>query len=150
MSKSKQTFQKNEKEKKKKQKQKEKLEKRELRKVNSSKGKGAESMMAYVDHNGQLSSTPPDPRTKVEISVDEILLGPQTILREQTNVTRSGRIAIYNRDRTFGFIKDGQTHEKIFFHISEANYEVKEGDAVNFEMAHGPKGIVATNIVNAT
>lgn len=64
MAKSKQTFQKKEKEKKKKQQQKLKEERKAERKANSSKGKALEEMFAYVDHNGNLTLTPPDPKQK--------------------------------------------------------------------------------------
>jgi len=35
-------------------------QKREERKSNNNKGKGFESMLAYVDENGNLSNTPPE------------------------------------------------------------------------------------------
>ena len=43
---------------------KEKREKAEERKANSDKGKSLEDMMAYIDENGNISSTPPDPGKK--------------------------------------------------------------------------------------
>jgi cold shock CspA family protein len=146
MARSKQSSQKGEREKKKKRNLQEKEEKKALRKANSNKGKGFDSMIAYMDHNGQLTDTPPDPKLKVEIKAEDIQLGPQTILREAVSDLRTGRIAIYNADRRFGFIKDGITQEKIFFHISQASYEVKEGDSVSYEISHGLKGTVATNV----
>ena len=45
------------------------------RKENAQKGKSLDSMMAYVDENGNLSSTPPDRRKKVEIRVEDIEIG---------------------------------------------------------------------------
>lgn len=36
-----------------------KAEKKEQRQANSNKGKSLEDMLAYVDENGNLSSTPP-------------------------------------------------------------------------------------------
>ncbi|MGZ3864577.1 MAG: cold shock domain-containing protein [Bacteroidia bacterium] len=146
MAKSKQTSQKSDREKKKKQKQKEKEEKRELRKQNSNKGKGLESMMAYVDHNGKLSDTPPDPKLKVEIKAEDILLGARSFAREETDFIKTGRISIFNADRGFGFIKDSGSQEKIFFHISDVNYEVQEGDDVTYETVRGPRGLSAVNV----
>jgi cold shock CspA family protein len=150
MAKSKQSFQKSEKEKKKRQKQKEKEEKREHRKANSNKGKGIESMMAYVDHNGQLSSTPPDPKKKIEVKAEDILLGARSFETDMTQEVKTGRIAIYNNDRKFGFIKDSISMEKIFFHVSGCNYDVSEGDLVTYEIIHGPKGLNAVNIDKQT
>lgn len=43
-------------------KKKSKDQKRDDRKVNNNKGKGFESMIAYVDENGHLTKTPPEIR----------------------------------------------------------------------------------------
>lgn len=147
MAKSGQTSQKSDREKKRKQKQKEKDEKREQRKATSAKGKGLDYAVAYLDHNGRLTDTPPDPKLKVEINAEDIQLGPQTFRKADVQEERSGRIAIYNDDKRFGFIKDNQTQEKIFFHVSGTTYEVKEGDLVNYEISSGPKGLSAFKIV---
>ena len=58
------TWNKKEREKKKKQSRKEKAEKKQERKENSKSGDNLESMFAYLDENGNLSSKPPDPRKK--------------------------------------------------------------------------------------
>jgi cold shock CspA family protein len=146
MARSKQTSQKGDREKKRKQKQKEKDEKRAMRKANSSKGKGFDSMIAYVDHNGHLSDTPPDPDKKVVVKAEDILLGARSFENNTVYEVKTGRIAIFNRDRNFGFIKDSISHEKIFFHISGCNYEVNEGDLVSYDIVFGPKGPNAANI----
>lgn len=146
MAKPKQTSQKSEREKKKKVKQREKEEKRVQRKANSNKGKGFEQMLAYMDHNGQLSSTPPDPKLKVEIKVEDILIGARSFIVDRGSDIKTGRVAIFNSERNFGFIKDSLSQEKIFFHISDTDYPVQEGDAVNYELASGPKGVSARNI----
>ena len=62
MAKSQETYSKKEKESKKLKKRKEKEEKKLERKANNNKGKSFEEMLAYVDENGNLSSTPPDPK----------------------------------------------------------------------------------------
>ena len=53
------------------------MRRKEERKANSSGG-GLENMMAYVDENGQIVDTPPDPAKKVEVDASEIELHPQT------------------------------------------------------------------------
>ena len=63
MGRSQETFNKKEREKKRRKKRQEKLEKKEERKSNSNKGKRLEEMFSYVDENGNLTSTPPDPST---------------------------------------------------------------------------------------
>ena len=64
MGRSQETFGKKEKEKKKAQKRKLKAAKKEERKANNLKGASLEEMYTYVDENGQLTDTPPDPTKK--------------------------------------------------------------------------------------
>lgn len=146
MAKPKQTSQKLDREKKKRRKQQEKEEKRIERKANSNKGKGFDSMMAYLDHNGQISDTPPDPKLKVEIKTEDILVGARSFVKDNGQEIKSGRIAIFHSERNFGFIKDGQSQQKIFFHASETNFEIHEGDFVNYEVISGFKGPNAVRV----
>lgn len=146
MARSKQTSLKSEKEKNKKRKQKEKEEKRALRKANSNKGKGFDTMIAYVDHNGQLSDTPPDPKLKFEVKAEDILTGAVSFVKEKQSVIYTGRVAIFNEEKKYGFIKESLSQEKIFFHISNVDGVVKEGDSVIYETTHGPKGLSAVNV----
>ena len=75
MAKSQQSFEKKEKEKKRLKKRKEKDEKRAERKANASGG-GLNEMMAYLDADGNIVDTPPDPTIKKEeIDADSIVLG---------------------------------------------------------------------------
>jgi hypothetical protein len=60
MARSKETYNKREKEKKKIRERMAKQEKKQERKANNNKGKPLEEMLAYLDENGNLSSTPPD------------------------------------------------------------------------------------------
>jgi hypothetical protein len=60
MSKSKETFNKREKEKKRLQHRQEKLEKMQERKNHEKKNASLDDMIAYVDENGNLTSTPPE------------------------------------------------------------------------------------------
>jgi hypothetical protein len=50
---------------------KQKAQKRQDRKVNNNKGKGFESMLAYVDENGQLTTTPPEIKKPVDENVPQ-------------------------------------------------------------------------------
>jgi hypothetical protein len=63
MAKSQESINKKDKETKRFKKQKDKQQKSEERKKNS-QGGGLENMMAYVDENGILTNTPPDPTKK--------------------------------------------------------------------------------------
>lgn len=69
MAKSQQSFMKREKEKKRIQKRNEKEEKKSIRKESSNKGKGIDSMIAYVDEFGRISDTPADQRVISAINI---------------------------------------------------------------------------------
>jgi cold shock CspA family protein len=144
MAKSKITFNKREKER---QRQKEKLEKKEKmdeRRANQVKGKSLEDMMAYIDENGNISSTPPDPRKKITIEAKDIPLGVPSFA-EQEQALREGRIDYFNEPKGFGFIID-KSGEKFFFHVSQLLEPVRENDRVNFETERGPKGWTAVGV----
>ena len=147
MAKSKQTSQKKEKEARKQNKRKEKEQKREMRKANSNKGKSFEDMIAYVDEKGNLTSTPPDPRNKVELKLEDIQLGArkhdETTTEEYIN---KGRITYFNQAKGYGFIKDSSTKESIFFHLNSVLTPVQESDMVQFEVVKGPKGPNAVEV----
>ncbi|HSD13650.1 MAG TPA: hypothetical protein VLB74_03300 [Flavobacterium sp.] len=71
------SFFKKEKNKKRVLKKKVKDQKKEDRKVNNNKGKGFDSMIAYVDENGNLTSTPPEIKKPVEGKVNLITPNPR-------------------------------------------------------------------------
>ena len=75
MASSQETFSKKEREKKKLKKKKDKEEKKEERQANAKKGMSLDDMIAYVDENGNLTSTPPDPRKKKTINTEDIPVG---------------------------------------------------------------------------
>ena len=67
MAKSQQTFNKSEKEKKRLKKREDKRKKMEARKLEKSENGSKGIEFAYVDHNGNLTDTPPDPTLKVKV-----------------------------------------------------------------------------------
>jgi cold shock CspA family protein len=146
MARSKQTSLKTEKEKNKLKKRKEKEEKKLERKTTSNKGKGFDSMIAYVDENGQLSDTPPDPSKKKEISLESIQLGARKHEElEEADFLNSGQVSYYNQEKGYGFIKDSRG-ASFFFHLNSLRSPVQVNDRVTFEKANGPKGINAINV----
>lgn len=61
-----------------------------------------------------------------------------------------GKIARLVTDKGFGFISQEGEEKDLFFHVSglqgvEFN-DLKEGDAVMFEVKEGPKGLNAVNV----
>ena len=72
MARAQETFSKKENEKKRLKKKNDKEEKRELRLASAKKGQSLDEMLAYVDENGNISSTPPDPTKKRVIKTEDI------------------------------------------------------------------------------
>ena len=140
------SFNKKENEKKKISKRLEKQKRKEDRKANSIGG-NFEDMIAYIDENGQITSTPPDLTVKkeeIDAASIEVSIPKRTEIEEDT--VNHGKIEHFNSSKGYGFIKDSNSSEKYFFHISNVVTQVSEGDKVTFELEKGPKGINATKI----
>jgi cold shock CspA family protein len=146
MGRSQETTGKKEKTKKKIQKRKDKEEKAEMRKSNSDKGKSLEDMMAYIDENGNISDTPPDPRKKKVINSEDIELGVPKRDDTEMEVVRTGVITYFNDSKGYGFIKDLKTQESVFVHANELSEPVKEKDKVTFEIENGKRGPAAVSV----
>jgi len=145
MAKSKETFNKREKEKLRQKQKQEKREKMEERKANANKGKSLNDMMAYIDENGNISSTPPDPRKRKVFNAEEIEIGvPKAEATDDEPNT--GAVDYFNESKGFGFIKDKQTGERLFFHMSQSQEQLREGDKVSYDIERGAKGFNAVNI----
>ncbi|MDB5229311.1 MAG: cold shock protein [Chitinophagaceae bacterium] len=147
MGKSQETFGKKEKEKKRLKAQQEKREKMEERKANAKKGKSLDEMMAYIDENGNISDTPPDPRRKKVFNHEDMQIGvPKQVPMDPSELIRTGTVTFFNDAKGFGFIKDSVTQESVFIHANQLSAPIKEHDKVTFEVEMGPKGASATNV----
>lgn len=146
MARSQETFNKKENEKKRLKKQMDKREKKAERQANSSKGKSLEDMMAYVDEDGNISSTPPDPSKKKAIKREDIELGAAKRNTDPADLLRTGVVTFFNESKGYGFIKDQRTQESIFVHVNGLAGPIKENDRVSFETERGPKGLNAFGV----
>lgn len=147
MGKSQETFNKKEKEKKRLKKRQDKEEKMEERKANIKKGQSLDDMMAYLDENGNISATPPDPYKKKVFKQEDIQIGiPKQEERGPEELIRKGVVTFFNDTKGFGFIKDQQTQESVFIHVNQLSGPIKENDKVIFEVERGPKGLNAINV----
>jgi len=145
MAKSQQTYNKKEKEKAKLKKREEKLKKKEARKADKTPG----IEFAYVDHNGNLTDTPPDPSLREEVDADEIVLGvpPQEEGdKEAFDPVRKGKVSFYDSSKGFGFIVDNENNEKYFTHVSGIIGTIGENDNVSFELEKGQRGMNAVKV----
>lgn len=148
MAKSQQTYSKSEKEKKRLKKREEKQKKKEARKLEA-KEKGPGIQFAYVDHDGNLTDTPPDPTQKVDIDASTIEIGipkRDDSEVEEFDPVRNGKVSFYDSSKGFGFIIDSENQEKYFTHVSGLIDEIAENDKVSFELEKGMKGMNAVRV----
>ncbi|WP_068474956.1 cold-shock protein [Saccharicrinis aurantiacus] len=146
MSKSQETFNKKEREKKRLKKKQDKLKRKEERKENATKGATLDDMIAYVDENGNLTDTPPDPAAKTKIDASTIEISIPKGGKEVMPSVRNGKVDFYNDAKGFGFIRESGTQEKYFFHVNGLIDEVRENDKVTFELEQGLKGLNAVQV----
>jgi cold shock CspA family protein len=147
MAKSRETFNKKETEKNKEKKRKEKEQRKEERKANAKSGGSLEDMLAYVDENGNLTTTPPDPTKKKVFKEEDIEIGVRKQdPSKQPDPMRKGKVTFFNDSKGYGFIRDQDSQESIFVHINQVADPIKEGDKVTFEVEMGPKGLNAVRV----
>lgn len=104
-----------------------------------------EEMLAYVDENGVLHSTPQD-KPKEEIDASEILISVPKQTEQEEELPLTGVIDHFNSSKGYGFIKDARSGEKYFFHVTSAPNGIEEGDKVTFEIERGMRGLNAVRI----
>lgn len=103
-----------------------------------------DEMIAYVDQFGALHTTPQE-KPKEEMDVSSIAVS--TPKQEDIEIVPlTGRVEHFNTSKGYGFIKDLNSSEKYFFHISEASDVLTEGDRVSFELERGTRGMNAVRI----
>jgi len=146
MPKSQETWNKKEKEKKRQKKKEEKAQRKEERKAHASDG-SLDSMLAYVDEFGNITSTPPDITKKKRINAEHIEIGvPKRKPAEEVDINRIGVVTFFNESKGFGFIKDTTSQESIFTHVKGHLDQIKENDKVTFQVEQGHKGLNAIEV----
>ncbi|HLU86563.1 MAG TPA: cold shock domain-containing protein [Taishania sp.] len=138
------TFNKKEREKKKDLKRKEKQLRKENRKENA--GGDWESMIAYVDENGNLQSTPPDLSAKKSIKAKNIEISIPRRENEEFDPTLRGVITYFDSSKGYGFIKTAD-EENFFVHQNNVSGIPEKGKKVRFEKEKSAKGWVAIKVV---
>ena len=100
------TYNKRENEKKKQARRAEKQKKKEDRKL-LGKANSFDDMIAYVDENGVITSTPPELNpNKEEIKQEDILISTPKKEDIETPTVLKGRVDYFNESKGYGFIKD--------------------------------------------
>jgi cold shock CspA family protein len=140
------TFGKKETRVKKEKKRKEKEQKRIVRKENKGDG-GMDSMIAYVDEFGNITSTPPDLMKREAIKAEDIEIGVRKSSdMEPVDMLRRGIVTFFDTSKGFGFIRDSANQQDVFVHMNGLIEPIKENNKVTFETVRGPKGMNAVNV----
>ena len=59
---------------------------------------------------------------------------------------KNGTVKFFNESKGFGFIIEDDSKQEYFVHVSGLVGEIREGDAVEFELKEGKKGLNAGNV----
>lgn len=57
-----------------------------------------------------------------------------------------GIVKFFNESKGFGFITEDDSNNEHFVHVSGLIDEIREGDAVEFDLTEGKKGLNAVNV----
>jgi CspA family cold shock protein len=57
-----------------------------------------------------------------------------------------GTVKFFNDSKGYGFIKDDASNKEYFVHVTGLTEEVRENDAVTFDIVEGKKGLNAVNV----
>lgn len=60
-----------------------------------------------------------------------------------------GTVKFFNGEKGFGFIKEANSDQEYFVHVTGLIDEVRENDEVTFELKEGRKGLNAVNVKRA-
>jgi CspA family cold shock protein len=59
---------------------------------------------------------------------------------------KEGKVKFFNQQKGFGFIKDNESEEEYFVHVTGLIDQVRDDDDVTFELKDGPKGLNAVDV----
>lgn len=144
MGRSQESFNKKEVRSKKEKKRKEKAERRQAKKEGQKAS--PDDMIAYVDENGVIMDTPPDPENKQEIKAEDIIIDTPPKEDIADDSPDEGVVTYYNDSKGYGFIRNIHSKESVFFHANDVMEPVKEGNLVTFKQGKGNKGPVAMEV----
>ena len=59
---------------------------------------------------------------------------------------KEGTVKFFNETKGFGFIKDNESDNEYFVHVTGLIDKIKNDDQVTFELKEGKKGLNAVNV----
>lgn len=118
-------------------KKREKAEKREFKKDNNNKGKSLEDMIVYVDMYGRFTDVPPHLQDRSEDADGK--------KKRANGKTYTGVVSHLN-EKGYGFIREDETKDSIFFHNKVLSEPVQINDKVVYTKESRDKGFRALHI----
>ncbi len=61
-------------------------------------------------------------------------------------IMKNGTVKFFNKSKGFGFIVEDDSKNEYFVHVSGLVDEINEGDAVEFDLVEGKKGLNAVKV----
>ncbi|MVZ65646.1 cold-shock protein [Sphingobacterium sp. DK4209] len=96
-------------------------------------------MFAYVDEFGNISDTPPTQQYKFK---EEDLQRPA----DPTEEYRFGKVSFYNEIGHYGFIRDNETRDTVYFNDNLAGMVLGLNQAVKYKYARSKQGNQITEV----
>ena len=59
---------------------------------------------------------------------------------------KKGTVKFFNESKGYGFITEDGSNNEYFVHVSGIIDDIQQGDAVEFELKEGKKGLNAINV----
>mgnify|MGYP000633928388 FL=1 len=59
---------------------------------------------------------------------------------------KNGTVKVFNESKGFGFVVEDDSKTEYFVHVSGLIDEIREGDAVEFDLKEGRKGLNAVDV----
>lgn len=84
------------------------FKKKRAEKESEVEGTDFDDMLAYVDEEGNITTTPPDPEKKKPVKAEDIVVGipKKGAFGPEEEAARKGKVKFFNHEKGFGFIKD--------------------------------------------
>lgn len=120
----------------------EKIERRQRRRTEEEK-QTPEEMIVYIDQFGSFTDVPPSEQNRDKVKLEDIQLGAGAV---EPETEFRGTISLYLTDKAYGFIREEETGQSIFFHNSSLKDQVSERDRVIYEKERTPKGYATIKV----
>lgn len=119
----------------------EKIERRQQRRAEEAESH--EDMIVYIDEFGNFTDVPPSEQKREKVKAEDIDIGTGIIIDE---TEFRGTVTLFLTDKAYGFIREEETGDSVFFHTSNLRVPISERDRVVYEKERTPKGYSAINV----